>query len=173
MEGKPSVMERINSNPSRAEMTLFALVLGVISAASFYLFDSLVYPLIGDPAPEEWRRPITTSIFFGGLTFVGVLFWAGVGRFVDEHVPELRDDPNKKKTGLVALTLGVSGTLLLYLFDRFALPLIGGDPLLSTWKQPVIAWMLTGTFLFDVALYGKGLRRIVERKLSDFCGDRG
>jgi len=92
MEDKSSLRERINSNPSRMEMTLFALVLGVMSAVSFYLFDSLVYPLIGDPAPEEWRRPITTSIFFGVLAFVGVLFWAGVGRFVEENCPGFRGD---------------------------------------------------------------------------------
>lgn len=85
-------MERINSNPSRTEMTLFALALGVMNAVLVYLLDVFVYPLISGPVPEEWRRPITTSIFFGVLTFVGVLFWAGVGRFVEENCPGFRGD---------------------------------------------------------------------------------
>lgn len=171
MENDRSVVTWINSNPSRAEMTFFAFVWGVMGAMSFYLFDSFVYPLIGDPAPEEWRRPVATSIFFGGLAFVGALFWTVAGSYLEEHFPELREDPNRKKTTVVALVLGGTSTLLLYLFDTFALPLIGGDSLSAEWEQPVIAWILIGTVLFDVALYWGGVRRVVEERFSGFRGD--
>jgi hypothetical protein len=161
-----------NADASRKEMILFALGWGGVAAVAVYLLDVYVYPLINGPISEEWSRPITTSIVFGVFTFVGVLFWAGVGTYLDEHFPKLREHPNKKKAVLVALTLGVTGTVLLYLLDTVALPLIGGDPLSPDWKQPVITWILIGTLLFNVALYWKGARRVVEERLSGFRGDR-
>jgi hypothetical protein len=168
MEDSLSMKERTNSTLSWTEMTLFALALGVISGALVYLFDVFAIPLISGPRFAESTQEVPLSIIFGAATCVGVLLWAGVGSYLDEHFPELRDDPSKKKTTLVALTLGGIGTLLLYLFDTSALPLMGADSLSAEWEQPVIAWILIGILLFDVALYWGGVRRVVEEKFSSF-----